>query len=107
MTQEISILRGTKINALISLDVELFKNSSIDSSVNSILSKFSNSFGIELENKRNELIASIGKISEVKCIKGLDISYTNELNEPIDYSEIDLKTSYFIINYQINSNIVG
>lgn len=110
VTQNVSVAKGTKIKALVTLGIELFKNTSIDVDVKDILSKYANSFHVDLEGKRNEIISSIGKISNVKSLNSLDISYKTELGEEISldsYELIDLDYSYFEIDYKINSHITG
>lgn len=110
VTQNISVLRGRKIKVLVTLEVELFRNFSIDSDINQILSKYSNLFNIDLEKKRNEIVSSIGKISNVKSLSKLEFSYKTELGDIIssdDYNYLDFDTTYFEIDYKINSFVAG
>ena len=109
VTQEISVLRGTQINALVTMDIILFRNVSIDSEVKSILNKYSNSFNLDLESKVNEIKSSLGKISNIRSLEDLRIIYTTELGDEIsvdgDYKNLDFNYTYFTIEYRINSTI--
>lgn len=109
VTHDISVKRGNLVNVLINLRLELFQNSSVDSQVSSILENYSYSFGVDLENKRSEIISSISKIANVKCINSLEISYSHELGKSLVWEDIvpDLDKTYFVINYQISSTITS
>lgn len=107
VTHDIEVKRGNVVNVLINIKLEIFKNISVDSEVKSILENYSYQFGVDLEKRRSEIISSISKITNVKCLNSLNISYTHELGESLEWADImnDLDKTYFVINYQISSTI--
>ena len=108
ITQEVSVLRGTRIEVIAQIDVDIFKKESIDSEVSKIFNEYTNKFNVDLEDKKKEISSSIGKIPNVRSLNNLTFSYKTELGDEIsllDYEDLDLGYSYFVIDYQINSRI--
>ena len=97
--------------------MELYQNSNVDSEVKDILDSYGEKFNINLRENLEEIKSLISKISNVKKIIEIDIVYTGEDGQTIEdfedkivpneegITEIDLRTSYFQINYVINSII--
>lgn len=107
ITHDITINRGNVVNAIININLELFQNGSIDNYVEDILEDYSYKFNTDLEGSIPEIMSSISKITNVKRIMDLSISYKHELGYNLSWSDIssNLSKTYFVINYQINSTI--
>lgn len=107
ITDKITIERGSQYTAIFNLDVEIYQNSSIDSEVGDILDNYSNKFNIKFPELTEEIKSLISKISNVKRIIDMEITYTNEdgsvVSPEIVYREENVV--YFSINYIINSVI--
>ena len=107
ITDKITIERGSQYTAIFNLDVEIYQNSSIDSEVGDILDNYSNKFNIKFPELTEEIKSLISKISNVKRIIDMEITYTNEdgsvVSPEIVYGEENVV--YFSINYIINSVI--
>lgn len=108
ITDSINVQKGILYSAVITIDVELYQNSVIDSEVENILSSYENKFNISLNDSLEEIKSLISKISNVKQIINLNITYIDEAGNSLNESEInniDTRISYFNINYVINSII--
>ena len=108
VTDFISVEKGSKYIAVFNIDLELYQNSNVDSEVKSILDQYGNKFNINLENSLEEIKALISKISNVKQILGIAITYTGEDGSQLNQGQItemtnNLNKSYYQINYVINS----
>ena len=108
ITDKITIERGSQYTAVFNLDVEIYQNSSIDSEVSDILNNYSNKFNIRFDELIGEIESLISKISNVKQIIDLEITYTNEDGTVVSSEDVYNKENravYFSINYIINSII--
>ena len=117
ITDTINVQRGAQYTAIFNIDLELYQNSNVDSEVKDILDSYGEKFNINLRENLEEIKSLISKISNVKKIIEIDIVYTGEDGQTIEnfedkivpneegITEIDLRTSYFQINYVINSII--
>ena len=104
ITDTIIVNKGSQYTAIFNIDLELYQNSNVDSEVKDILDSYGNKFNMDLEDSLEEIKSLISKISNVKKIIGIDITYTSEDGQIIENpGNIDETTSYFQINYVINS----
>lgn len=117
ITQDIDILPGKSVIAKFDLSLNLYKNTSLDGTVLEILQRYSylfdQDFGGEVGGKfittdtYNEIKSLITKISEVRNVDDIKVSYLNSTNrEPISY-EGEIKNSetpiYYIVECVISS----
>ena len=117
ITNTINVQKGAQYTAIFNIDLELYQNSNVDSEVKDILDSYGEKFNTDLTENLEEIRSLISKISNVKKIIEIDIAYTGEDGQIIEdfedktkaneegIIEIDLRTSYFQINYVINSII--
>lgn len=110
VTDNMVIQAGTVYTAIFNLDLELYQSESIDDAVGAILSEYEDKFNMNLEEKSEEIKSLISKISNVKQISGYSIDYLSESGNTLDAAEkafmlANLDTSYYKINYIINSKI--
>jgi hypothetical protein len=110
VTSNLNVLPGTKYTAVLNLDLELYRNESIDSELTDLLSSYQYAFSINLEERSDEIKAMINKISNVKQISGFYITYQSESGKTLDDDEVkklyeELDSSYFEITYIINSRV--
>ena len=101
---------GKKITAVFNLDIELYYSESIDSELSDLLSVYQYRFGMNLEEKSDEIKGLINKISNVKQISGFYISYLSENGKLLNDIEKEsmfnnLDTLYYEISYVINSKV--
>ena len=95
---------------VLNLDLELYRNESIDSELTDLLSSYQYAFSVNLEEKTDEIKGLINKISNVKQISGFYITYQSESGKTLDDDEVaklyeELDSSYFEISYIINSRV--
>lgn len=112
ITDNIEIIRGSQYTAIFNIGVEIYQNSSIDSEVSDILDDYSNKFNVNFSESLEEIRSLISKISNVKQVSSLNITYTTEdgtvITEPEKITEIqNSKNVYYTIDYIINSIIVS
>lgn len=110
VTTNLIVLSGRKYKAIFNLDLELYYNESIDQEVEELLSVYQYSFGMNLEDKSDEIKGLINKISNVKQISGFYISYLSEsgkllTDEEKDIMFAELDQIYYEIDYVINSKV--
>lgn len=110
VTSNLNVLPGSKYTAVLNLDLELYRNESIDSELTNLLSSYQYAFNINLEGKTDEIKGLINKISNVKQISGFYITYQSESGKTLDDDEVarlytELDSSYFEISYIINSRV--
>ena len=110
VTSNLNVLPGSKYTAVFNLDLELYYNESIDAELTNLLSTYQYSFGVNLDEKSDEIKALINKISNVKQISGFYITYQSESGKTLDDSEVEqmkenLDTLYYEIDYVINSRV--
>ena len=110
VTDNLTVLPGTMYTAIFNLDLELYQSKSVDSEVYDILSEYEDKFNMNLEEKSEEIKSLLSKISNIKQISGFSIDYVSDSGIILSDSEKDrllrnLETSYFKIDYVINSSI--
>lgn len=107
ITDKITIERGSQYTAIFNLDIEIYQNTSIDSEVGDILTNYSNKFNIKFNELTEEIKSLISKISNVKKIIDMEITYTNEDGTVVSSSDVynGNNVVYFSVNYIINSVI--
>ena len=106
ITDNIDIQRGFQYTAIFNISLELYQNLSIEQEVSDILDDYSYKFGINFSQSLEEIRSLISKISNVKQVSSLTVTYTSEDGVIIDASEIEgLKNSYFVVDYIINSTL--
>lgn len=110
VTSNLMVQPGHKYTAVFNLDLELYYSVSIDSSVSDLLSVYAYKFGMNLEDKSDEIKGLINKISNVKQISGFYITYLSESGSLLNESDkLDmlshLDTIYYEIDYVINSKV--
>ena len=110
VTSNLMIQPGKKITAVFNLDIELYYSESIDSELSDLLSVYQYRFGMNLEEKSDEIKGLINKISNVKQISGFYISYLSENGKLLNDIEKEsmfnnLDTLYYEISYVINSKV--
>lgn len=108
ITDKISIERGSQYTAVFNLDLEIYQNSSVDSEVSDILNNYSNKFDIKFYELTEEIKSLISKISNVKRIIDMEVTYTNEDGSVVSSEDVYNKNNnaiYFSVNYVINSVI--
>lgn len=118
ITDIINIEAGSLYTAVLNIDLELYQPKDVEPEIKSILKTFENKFNIDLENSKDSIRTLISKISNVKQVRGLDISYLDETGEVVNDESIlyidkiiDPETRkiepniYFKIEYNINSII--
>ena len=110
VTSNLMIEPGKKYTAIFNLDLELYYSLSIDKELRELLSSYQYKFGMNLEDKSEEIKGLINKISNVKQISGFYITYLSESGKLLDESEkqsmfSNLDTLYYEIDYVINSRV--
>lgn len=107
VTNDILVKRGNLYKAVFTIKAEVYQNISIDDKVEEILNNYKYTFDLDLESKKDEITALLNKISNVKQITDLSITYTSELGDVVSWETIknNLEVSYFNISYLVNSII--
>lgn len=110
VTSNLVVMPGRKYTAVFNLDLELYYSESIDQEVQELLSTYQYRFGVNLEEKEDEIKGLINKISNVKQISGFYITYLSESGKLLDDSEVSemmegLSQIYYVIDYVINSRV--
>ena len=110
VTSNITVTPGTKYTAVFNLDLELYQAESINDEIKNILGEYENKFNMNLEENSEEIKSLISKISNIKQISGYDIDYMDSNGRVLDdlgkqKMLEELETSYYKINYVINSKI--
>ena len=110
VTSNLMITPGKKYTAIFNLDLDLYYSESIDDEVSELLSTYEYKFGINLEEKSDEIKGLINKISNVKQISGFYITYLSENGSNLSDSEKEamfnnLDSIYYRIDYIINSRV--
>lgn len=115
VTDVINIEAGIQYTAILSIDLELYQPQNVEDDVKSILATFEKKFNIDLEDSKDNIRTLISKISNVKQVRELEISYLSQNGRNVDKSvlyvdeNIDPETRvikpniYFKIEYNINS----
>ena len=110
VTSNFTIEPGQRYTAVINIDLELYYSESVDQTVSELLSSYENKFGMNLEEKSDEIKGLINKISNVKQISGFYITYLSESGNLVGEIEKEvmfenLDSIYYDIDYVINSKI--
>jgi len=110
VTPNLTVLPGSRYTAIFNLDLELYYNDSIDTELSNLLSVYQYAFGMNLDEKSDEIKGLINKISNVKQISGFYISYLSDSGKTLDDDEVqemykNLDTIYYEIDYVINSRV--
>lgn len=117
VTDEINIVEGIQYIAIFNIDLELYQPQYVENDVKDILSTFEKKFNIDLESSKDNIRTLISKISNVKQVRELEITYLNSgdglqvENDSVLYMDEseNLETRvikpniYFKIEYNINS----
>lgn len=119
ITQDIEISPGTPIIAKFDVSLDLYKNTSLDGSVLEILQRYSylfnQDFGGMMEDEfvvtkaYSEIKSLITKISEVRGVTDIKVSYLNSrTREEVSYEKIKSEKTpvYFIVECVIYSTIM-
>lgn len=113
ITSTISILPGTKYFANFNIDLDLYKHTSDDDWEKTIgedilVSGYEKKFNIDFNDSTiREIEALINKLSNVKKISGLTISFTDASGRPVSMEGKDLNQIYFEIKYSITTSITA
>lgn len=127
VSDNITLCKGTKYNAIFSINAEIYQNESIDEEVRKVLSEYDYKFNLNILSLNSdgtinhngglvkEITALLNKISNIKQITNLSISFTDSSGNKIEWDEIikenteleqyGLIGSYFVTSYLINSII--
>jgi len=117
VTDVINIEVGIQYTAILNIDLELYQPQNVESDIKSILETFEKKFNIDLEDSKDNIRTLISKISNVKQVRELEISYLSQNGINIDESVLYINENtdpetrvikpniYFKIEYNINSII--
>lgn len=111
IVDRIEVLEGRQFTAYFNIDIELYKPFTIDSEVTKILKTYEKRFNINLEVMKEEIQTLISKISNIKQVRGIDITYSDSngheasLEDLYNENESTKPDIYFKIEYNINSII--
>ena len=109
ITDNINVYRGTKVKATVNIKLEIYSNMvSIESDVSDIIdSGYSDQFNLDLETQKDYMKALLQKISNVKIISKIDISYQTESGDSLSWDQIkpNLDTTYFEVTHLLNTSV--
>ena len=109
INNEIEVKRGVAYTAVFNIDLILYQAVNVKDDVEKILKTYENQFGIKLNEKADEIKASISKISNIKSIRDFDIVYLDENGETVNPYEddalIDLAKVYFKVGANISTSL--
>jgi len=108
VTDQITVQPGEVYRAVISVDVELYENTSVDEEISTILLSYGKKFGVNLEEEKDGMITLISKISNVSRVSNLSITYIDQSGLSISADNIskiyeNIDQTYFDISFVINS----
>ena len=113
ITSIISINPGTKYIATFNIDLDLYKNTSdsYETSIgeNILINNYQHKFNLNLGSCIKDIESLISKISNVKRVNSISITYTNADGKGLNSSEvenIDTSTTYYDIKYSITTKVV-
>ena len=100
ITDNINVVKGDKYTAVFNISLELYNSSETDwktvIGTNILQSTYERKFGISFDSGKLEEIKSlISKISNVKKITTMSVSYLDNNNVSVAGSDIDTSISYF------------
>lgn len=110
IVDDIYVNPGRQFTAFMNIDLELYKPYTIDSEISEILATYEKRFGIDLEAASDEIKTLISKVSNVKQVRDLYITYLDPEGNRVDdvesvlYSDSEIRPDiYFKIEFSINS----
>ena len=108
VTDQITVQPGTVYNAIISVDLELYENTSVDNEVATILESYGKKFCINLEEEKEAIQTLLSKISNINKVSNLSITYIDQSGNEVPKDNIgqiyeNIDQTYFEIDYVINS----
>ena len=112
IVDDIFVNAGKQYTAFMNIDLELYKPFTIDSEISKILETYEKKFGTDLRASLDEIKTLISKVSNVKQVRDINITYLDPeektiLPEDVDlnlYNGTEIKPDiYFKIEYSINS----
>lgn len=110
IVDDIYVNPGRQFTALMNIDLELYKPYTIDSEISEILATYEKRFGTDLEAASDEIKTLISKVSNVKQVRDLYITYLDPEGNRVDdvesvlYSDSEIRPDiYFKIEFSINS----
>lgn len=108
VTDQITIEPGKMYTAVITVDLELYENESVDLEVAKILLTYSKKFCINLEEEKESIKTLISKISNINKVSDLSITYIDQAGVEVTQDNIgriyeNIDSTYFDINFVINS----
>jgi hypothetical protein len=104
------VVKGDKYTAVFNISLELYNSSETDwkSTIGEdiLQSSYERKFGITFNSGKLEEIKSlISKISNVKKISSMTVTYLDNNNVEVSESNIDTSISYFDIKYSISTTV--
>lgn len=108
ITNNINVFKGTKVLASVNIKAEIFSNLvSIESEVTDLIDKgYSDKFAINMPSELSYMEALLLKISNVKKVSDIQITFQSEAGESLDW-ETDilpnLETTYFDVTHLLNT----
>lgn len=112
VTHNISISEGKEFTAKFDINLELYDNSTLDDTILTLLEEYSHRFNQNLGDKDHktslyeEIKSLITKISEVKYVTTMNITYMDLTGEELDY-ERDILPNLDISYFNIECNILS
>jgi len=108
VTDQITVQPGIVYNAIISVDLELYENTSVDNEVATILESYGKKFCINLEEEKEAIQTLLSKISNINKVSNLNITYIDQSGNEVPKDNIgqiyeNIDQTYFEIDYVINS----
>ena len=108
MTDQITVEPGKMYTAVITVDLDLYENESVDLDVAKILLSYGKKFCINLEEEKEGIKTLISKISNVNKVSDFNITYIDQAGEEVPQDNIgkiyeNIDSTYFDIDFVINS----
>lgn len=114
VVDDIYVSNGRQFTAFFNIDIELYKPFTIDTEIEEILGRYEKRFDVDINGKLDEIQTLISKISNIKQVRNITVSYLDPEGVEVDVLDIDetlyndesIKPDiYFKIEYNINSII--
>lgn len=111
ITTEISILPGTRYVATFNVDLDLYKNSgendfNVEVGQNILVGNYEKKFDVVFDDScKKDIESLINKISNVKRINDLTVSYTDPSGRPVSLDTSKAGQYYFDIKYSITTKV--
>lgn len=112
IVDDISVNPGRQYTAFMNIDLELYKPYTIDDEISEILATYEKKFGTDLRDSTDEIKTLISKVSNVKQVRDLYITYLDPEGNRVPEEDVDLvlyddseirPDIYFKIEFSINS----